>query len=61
MAIGVGLILAGLLLIVYPELLSIIVATVLISAGITMASVGYHYKKMQKDFDDPFMKFFMRF
>jgi len=60
MAIGVFFILAGILIALYPPLLSIIVAAVLIFIGAGAVSVGYRVRKMQKRFDDPFIDFFFR-
>ncbi len=58
---GIILIVAGILIAVYPPLLSIIVASVLILLGIGVASIGYRFKKAQKRFDDPFLDFFFRY
>lgn len=58
---GIILIVAGVLIAVYPPLLSIIVASVLILIGIGVASLGYRFKKAQKRFDDPFLDLFFRF
>ena len=52
MVLGILFILAGLLLVVYPPLLSIIVAVVLISVGIGMLSMRYHYRKSGSIFID---------
>ncbi|MBN2514688.1 MAG: hypothetical protein JXC33_01510 [Deltaproteobacteria bacterium] len=61
MAFGILLIFAGVLIAIYPPLLSIIVASVLILFGVTITMMGYRIKKMQKRFDDPFVDFFFRF
>jgi len=61
MAFGILLIIAGILIAIYPPMLSIIVASVLILFGITITMVAYRMKKMQKRFDDPFVDFFFRF
>jgi Flp pilus assembly protein TadB len=55
------MIIAGILIAIYPPLLSIIVASVLILIGVTITMMGYRIKKMQKRFDDPFVDFFFRF
>lgn len=60
MALGILLILAGILIAVYPPLLSFIVAFVLIFAGIFFLYLGHHYKKISRKFDDPFIDFFFR-
>ena len=61
MAFGILLVIAGILIAVYPPLLSIILASVLIIFGVTITMVAYRVKKMQKRFDDPFVDFFFRF
>jgi len=61
MLTGTLFIVAGILIAAYPQLLSIIVAMVLIFIGITLMTVGYHYKKMSKHFDNPYIDFFFRF
>ena len=61
MVIGIILILAGLMIAAHPPLLAIIVAGLLIFVGITPAIVSYRFKKMHKNFDDPFTNFFIRF
>ena len=61
MITGICLIIAGLLIALYPPLLSIIVAALLISVGIVLAVISYRLKKMNKHFSDPFANFFMRF
>jgi len=61
MLIGVILVIAGILIAVYPVLLSLIVAFVLIFLGIIAFFVGYNFKKMEKRFDNPFIDFFVRF
>lgn len=61
MVIGALFILAGILIAVNPPLLSLIVASVLIMIGLSFVSMSYHYKRMSKQFKDPFMDFFIRF
>jgi len=61
MIFGICLIIAGILIALYPPLLSIIVATILILIGIAFASISYRYKKMKRHFENPFMDFFIRF
>lgn len=61
MIFGIVLIIAGVLIALYPPLLSIIVAMILILLGATFASISYRYKKMRRHFENPFMDFFIRF
>ena len=61
MAIGIIFIVVGILIAAYPQLLSIIVAAFLIMIGITLASMSYHFKKIKRETDNPFVDFFMRF
>jgi len=60
MILGIIFILAGISIALYPPLLSLIVAAILIFAGIFFISMGYYYKKASRRFDDPFMNFFFR-
>ena len=61
MVFGIMLIVAGLMIALYPPLLSIIVATVLIFVGSFLAIMSYRFKKMDKHFSDPFADFFIRY
>ncbi len=61
MALGILFILCGILIAVYPALLSWIVAFVMIFIGVSFVSISLNYKRMSRRFDDPFMDFFMRF
>jgi hypothetical protein len=45
----------------YPPLLSMIVAALVILAGVFLTTVGYRYRKMSRKFEDPFIDFFMKF
>jgi len=60
MVLGIILIIAGILIAVYPPLLALIVASILVFAGIFFIYLGYYYKKISRTFDDPFMNFFFR-
>jgi uncharacterized membrane protein HdeD (DUF308 family) len=61
MLAGILFIVAGVLIAVYPPLLSMIIAGMLIFIGITLLIIGYHYKKMAKHFENPYVDFFFRF
>jgi Flp pilus assembly protein TadB len=61
MLVGVILIICGILIAIFPQLLSFIVAFILIFAGLFFFSLGYHYKKISRTFDNPFIDFFFRF
>jgi len=61
MVFGVFLIVAGVLIALYPQLLSLIVASVLIFAGAIAVSLGYSYRKLSKHPEDPVTRFFIRF
>jgi Flp pilus assembly protein TadB len=62
MSFGILLIVFGILIAIYPQLLSIIVAAFLIMTGITLTSISYHFKKsIKKETDNPFVDFFIRF
>jgi len=61
MFVGALFILAGILIALNPPLLSFIVASVLILLGLGFMSISYYYKKISKQFEDPFMDFFIKF
>lgn len=61
MITGIILMIVGILIVAFPQLLSIIVATLLIMIGVTIASMSYHFKKINKEFNNPFMDFFIKF
>ncbi|MBD3426463.1 MAG: hypothetical protein GF409_04470 [Candidatus Omnitrophica bacterium] len=60
MALGIILIICGILIALYPPLLSLVVAVLLIFSGIVVTIMAYRYKKMARQFDDPFLDFFMK-
>ena len=61
MVFGIILIISGILIALYPPLLSLIVAILLISTGSVFAVMGYRYKKVSRSYNDPFIDFFMKF
>ena len=61
MVTGIVLILAGILMVLYPPLLAIIVATFLIVAGVLVISVARYNRKYQRHFDNPTVEFFFRY
>ena len=61
MLLGAILLLSGILIAIYPPLLSLIVAAILVFVGISLIAISYHYKKLSKHIDNPFVDFFMRF
>jgi len=61
MVTGIVLILAGILLVLYPPLLAIIVAAFLIVTGVLVISVARYNRKYQRHFDNPTVEFFFRY
>jgi len=61
MAVGIILAVMGILIAMFPQLLSIIVAAFLIMMGVTLASISYHFKKVKREADNPFVDFFIKF
>ena len=63
MIAGVVLIVAGILLIVYPPLLSLIVAIVLMLLGVTVISIAYQERKLKlkRHYRNPVIDFFIRY
>ncbi len=61
MVTGIILIAAGILLLLYPPLLSIIVAALLVFAGVLAVSVARYNRRHQRHFDNPTVEFFFRY
>ncbi|MDP8215979.1 MAG: hypothetical protein P9L98_01490 [Candidatus Kaelpia imicola] len=63
MTLAILLIFAGILIALYPELLSLIVSFLLILIGLSVLFLRYHVKKISQSWESnsPFMNFFMRF
>ncbi len=60
MIAGITLILAGILLVVYPPLLSIIVAAFLIMSGVMVISIARYNRRLKRHFDNPTIDIFFR-
>ena len=61
MLVGIVLIIAGILIAIYPQLLSLIVSFLLIFIGAVILLLRYQLKKMTKEWQNPFVEFFIRF
>ena len=61
MVFGLFLICSGILIALFPPLLAIIIAMLLITTGVVLTAISYRYKKLKKDFNDPFVDFFIKF
>ncbi|RKY36602.1 MAG: hypothetical protein DRP73_03085 [Candidatus Omnitrophota bacterium] len=61
MLLGIVLIMSGILIAVYPQLLSLIVSFLLIFIGTVMLLLRYQLKKMTREWENPFVDFFIRF
>jgi Flp pilus assembly protein TadB len=60
MTAGIILIFAGILLVLYPPLLAIIVATVLIASGALLMAVTWYERKLQRHYQNPTIEFVIR-
>lgn len=60
MILSIILIVSGILIAVYPPLLSFVVAVLLICAGSILFAISYRYKKMARQVEDPFLDFFLK-
>ena len=61
MIAGIVLIVAAVLLIVYPPLLSLVVAMFLMLAGITLVLIAYQERKLKRQYRNPVIEFFIRY
>ena len=60
MVIGLMYILAGILMILFPQLLSLMVAFIFIISGISMLYMSRYYKRVSHRFNDSYMDFMFR-
>lgn len=61
MSIGIILIISGILIAIYPKLLSLIVSFLLIFTGLSILFIRHHLKKLSREWQNPFIDFFIRF
>jgi len=61
MIAGIILIVAGVLIALYPPLLSLIVASLLIIMGVTVFSIARAYRKGARHHENPIVDLFFRF
>ncbi len=61
MVIGIMFILAGVLIAIYPPLLSIIVALLLIFSGSLLIITSYRFKKLKRNIPNSYFDFFIRY
>jgi len=61
MIAGITLIIAGILIAIFPPLLSLIVAVFLIFTGAMVVSIARYNRKLQRHFDNPAVEFFFRY
>ncbi|MGD2278761.1 MAG: hypothetical protein PVH45_01545 [Candidatus Omnitrophota bacterium] len=60
MLAGIILVICGILIAIYPPLLSLVVALLLIFLGSLLFVASWRYKKMARKYEDPFIDFFMK-
>ena len=58
---GIILIISGLLIAIFPQLLSIIVATLLMISGMLTLMVAYQNRQLNREFGNPITRVFFRF
>ena len=61
MLAGVMFVIAGILIAVYPPLLSLIVAGLLLMTGSSMIAFSYFNRKLQRRSENPVVEFFFRY
>ena len=60
MIAGIILILSGILLMIYPPLLSIIVAAFMMLSGVMVISIARYNRRLERHFDNPTIEIFFR-
>ena len=61
MLTGIVLLLAGILIALYPPLLSIIIASILIALGLLPVVSAWYHRKLQRRGDNPIIKLILRY
>lgn len=61
MTAGIVLILAGILIAVYPPLLSIVIAAFLVFCGVMVISIARYNRRYRRHFDNPTVDVFFRY
>jgi Flp pilus assembly protein TadB len=61
MLAGVLLIIAGISIAVYPPLLSLIVAVLLVLLGAVVITIAYYDRRLSRHHDNPAIELFLRF
>lgn len=57
---GIILLVSGVLIAIYPPLLSLIIASLLLVSGVLTIAVAYQNKKMQANYGNPIIKVFFK-
>jgi hypothetical protein len=57
---GAILIIAGVLIAIYPPLLSIIVAGLLIALGVVVVTIAFHNRRLRRHYENPVVDLFLR-
>ncbi len=60
MLAGIILLISGLLIAIYPPLLSLIIAALLITCGIITLTIAYQNRKYPPEFQNPILRVFFR-
>lgn len=60
MGAGIFLIVAGILLVLYPPLLAIIIATVLVAAGASLVAIAWHERRLERHYRNRTIEFIIR-
>ena len=57
---GIILIIAGILIAIYPPFLSLIVSILFILLGLIIVFIAYHNRRLRKHYDNPVVELFFR-
>ena len=61
MTLALILIISGVLIAIYPEILALIVSFLLVFMGLSILFIRYQMKKMHNNWQNPYVNFFMRY
>ena len=61
MIAGIFMVVLGVLIVAYPPLLSVLVASFFIFMGVSIVAASLYNRKLQKRYENPVVEFFFRF
>ncbi len=60
MLTGLCFVLIGILVLLYPQILVVMIASLFMLFGLGMMAAGWQFRKVRRQFDSPFLKWIVR-